>query len=116
MTSVTMTGAEFKRFYEDQEVWGENTFHDDTLIHVDGVNADAGNIDLATVADAARIEVESGEIVEAPPGVPSDLMDAIDWWRKRQTSVEVSMTVPREKLDQVLEALAALGIEPRQAT
>lgn len=109
--TVTMTGAEFKRFYEDPAVWGDETFHDDVLILVDGVNASDADIELSTVSDLARIDIESGEILEGLPGVPDDMADAVTWWRARQVSVQCVVTVPREKMAAFEAALAGIGLQ-----
>lgn len=38
MTTITTTGADFKRYYNDETAWPEGAFHEDVLIHVDKVS------------------------------------------------------------------------------
>lgn len=108
---VTMTGAEFKSFYSDPSIWGAETFHDDTLIRVDGVDAIQSDIDLSDVSDTARIELECGEIMDGLPGVPQDMIEAVAWWRDRQENVQYVLTVPKAKMAAFEEALSGLGLE-----
>ena len=108
--TLKMTGAEFKRFYADPSIWGEDTFHDDVLILVDGVNASDADIDLSQLPDSAKVDVASGEILEGMPGVPEDLVEAVQWWRERQVSVECVVTVPKEQMAAFEAALAGVGL------
>lgn len=108
--TVRLSGAEFKRFYADPAVWGANTYQDDALIRVDGVNALDAEINLSEVADAALVEIETGEVVNGLPGVPEDLVDAVDWWRARQTTVQYLVPVPQEQVEAFQAALRVLGL------
>lgn len=109
--TVTMLGAEFKRFYTDPMVWTNDTYHDDALILVDGVNASDADIDLSAVADTAKVTIESGVIGDAPPGVPEDLIDAIQWWRTRQSTCQYVVTLPKEKAEAFEACVASLGLQ-----
>lgn len=108
---ITMTGAEFKRFYAEPLIWTDDVSWDDTLILVSGSNSDDNDIDLATVDDGAKIEIDNGYLINPPAGVPEDLQDAITWWREKQTTTDLLIRVPNEKLEAVREALKLLGIE-----
>jgi len=108
---LTMTGVEFKLFYEDPVVWGDDTFHDDTRILVNGADASDNDIDLSAIDDAALVVVECGEILKGLDGVPVDLVEAVTWWRVRQTSVQLSITVPRARVQELNAALKAMGLE-----
>lgn len=111
VTTLVMLGTEFKRFYSDPAIWGKTTFHDDTLIEVDGVNASDAEIDLSTVSDTAILEVSCGVIIDRPPGVPEDMLEAITWWRARQASTQYLVTVPNHQIAAFEAALADLGIQ-----
>lgn len=109
--SVRMLGAEFKRFYADPEIWGEDTFHEDVLILVDGSNATDSGIDLSEVSDSAIVEIKCGDIVEGLPGVPDDIADAAIWWRGRQDSVQYAVMVPKSKVAAFEEAMAGIDLK-----
>lgn len=111
MDKATMTGVEFKRFYQDPDVWGEGTFHDDAKILVNGLDASENDIDLSAVDDTAVVVVECGEIAEGLQGVPEDMVEAISWWRARQVSVQMNITVPRERVEELKAVLAGMGLE-----
>jgi len=109
--TVKMVGIDFKRFYSDPSIWGEETFHDDVLIMVDGLNATETDIDLSAVSDTAMIEIHSGEIIGALPGVPDDMADAAVWWRAKQGNVQFVVTVPKDQIDAFKAAVAGIGLE-----
>lgn len=108
---LTLSGAELKRFMADPVVWAADTHWDDTLILVDGRNADEHQILLDDVADVARIEVESGYLVEPQPGVPDDLVEAIQWWREKQSTVTYIVTVPRHDVEEFERNLNFMGLK-----
>ena len=108
---ITMSGSEFKRFYTEPLIWSDRTSWDDTLINVDGVSEENLEGELGNVADDAVVKIETGYLVSPPAGVPEDLIDAIEWWRAKQSTTEVMFRVPNERIDAVRQALAALGVE-----
>ena len=110
MDKATLTGVEFKRFYQDPDVWGEGAFHEDTKILVNGLDASENDIDLSAVEDTAVVVVECGEIVQGLPGVPEDMVEAISWWRERQVSVQMNITVPRKRVEELKVVLAGMGL------
>ncbi|MFK4706127.1 hypothetical protein ABIC83_002966 [Roseateles asaccharophilus] len=112
---LTLSGAELKRFLKDPLIWSNATSWDDTLILVDGRNADEEGVELEVVADGAKIEIETGYLVDPQPGVPDDLIDAIAWWRSKQTTVTYMVAVPREKAGAFEAALASMGLTANQS-
>ncbi len=107
--SFIVAGAELKRFLADPLVWADGTHWDDTLILVDGCNAEKEGIDLEEIADAASVVVECGYLIDPPPGVPDDLIEAITWWRSKQATVCYFVTVPRDGADEFERQLGAMG-------
>lgn len=105
---IRMTGAEFKRFYDDTSVWPEDSYWEDGLILVDG-REDVP--DLAAISDTATVEVHGGDIYSGHPHVPADLQAAITWWRERQATVECIVRVPKDQLGAFRAAMDALRIE-----
>lgn len=107
--SVKLSGADWKRFYNDPAVWGDETHWDDGFIKVDGKHFE--DINGTNVADSAEVEVLSGYILEGLPGVPDDLIECIEWWLKRQTHQTLVAEVPKDKIGAATAALRALGVE-----
>lgn len=65
---IQMTGAEFKRFYDDPVVWPADAYWEDGVIVVDG-REDVE--DLRAISDTSKVKVQDGEIYCGNPIVPS---------------------------------------------
>lgn len=109
LKSIKLTGAEWKRFYVDTSVWGDDTYWDDGFIEVDG--KEFPDIAGDNVSDTAVVHVHNGYICDGLPGVPDDLIDAIAWWQERQSNLHFHIAVPKDKVEAVQAALEALGVE-----
>jgi hypothetical protein len=96
---IKMTGAEWKRFYNDQTVWKNGAYHDDSCILVNGVNVDDDEtIEIDKVADDAVVEIECGLFYESEKvRDPVDLLPVIRAWQKSQTVIVVSVEIQKEK-------------------
>ncbi|HIH2744861.1 TPA: hypothetical protein ACYLN4_000527 [Burkholderia lata] len=106
-----ISGAEFLEFYHDKSLWTEGTYHDDTLVIVDGVDWSGSDKDLSEIPASATVKIDCG-IVVFPDGHDEDLVDTFNRWKAtRAASTKLVIDVPQEKLDAVRSALAALGIE-----
>lgn len=77
--AIKMTGAEWKKFYDDQTVWKGGAYHDDSCILVNGVNVDDDeNIEIDKVDDNAVVEIECGLFYESEKvRDPVDLLPVI---------------------------------------
>lgn len=109
---IRLTGSEWKRFYADPAVWPSDAYWEDALVSVDGVVDESASLD--EVADTAVICVDGGDIIDGEGGVPSDLEDAITWWRAKQTTSHFQISLPNDQIDAMVAALAALGITANQ--
>ena len=108
---ITMTGAEFKRFLADPDIWANDaTYYDDARILVDRTHDE--NRDLEHVSDGAVIEVDGGYIYGALAGVLDDLEDCMSDWLAKQTTTQFVIAVPKGKVQAFLAALDALGMTP----
>lgn len=116
--ATIVSGLEFKRFYADPAFWPEGTWHDDTVLVVDGRTLPHDE-DPAGVADASTVELGGGFVCEIPAGlgVGDDmaLKDYFLLWRKQQTTVTLVVDCPRERLDSIMAAVAHAGGEVRAA-
>lgn len=106
--SVKMTGKEFKAFYDDPAVWGDNkATAPDSVISIDGVEVD--DWDMTTIADEAIVKVLSGYMEDAPAGVPESFAGAARWWLKRQATATLVIECHKDKLEAVKAAIKAAG-------
>lgn len=112
---LNISGADMKRFWSDKAIWGEEgsgTYVDDTSFVVDGVvhgQSDSTALEIETLPDTAVVQITSGYLVDAPKGVPEDLVKAFKFWLKRQTMRSAVVEVPIEKMDELKRLLASLG-------
>jgi hypothetical protein len=86
---VKTTGAEFKRFYNDEQYWPpkSDTYHEDEVFLVNGEEVHA-DFDMAQVDDADSVEIEGGVVMESPfykEGREPSLKDYFRRWKKEQT-------------------------------
>ena len=110
-----LTGAEFKRFYDDPIVWGvedsrtrsDATYVDDLLITIDGIETE--DFEPERISDGAEVEILSGYLVHPQKGVPEDFAAAAVWWKRRSSMVLVVAEIDRSKLDALLAAIKGAG-------
>lgn len=106
--AVKITGAEWKRFYNDPEAWPEGAWHDDQEILVDGETID-GDYDLTKVPDAATLTLAGGVFFLKGTEEGPSLETHFKRWRKRQATEVFVVEVPREAAEAVRAAIAAAG-------
>lgn len=103
------TGAEFKRFYEDEVFWpNDGTYHEDETVFVDG--AHVGDWDSENIADAAQLTL-SGGIVLGPKliGKEPSFEAYFKRWKKQQSTTIFAVECSNESKDAVVEAIKAAG-------
>lgn len=105
MTTKT-TGAEWKRFYTDKTVWPDGAYHEDVVVHINGVHNPEAS--LEDVPDDAEILIESGYIM-LPDGKDSDLNESFIKWRDAQNIANGLFEAPKELMETVKAAITAAG-------
>lgn len=110
--AVKVTGAEFKRFYNDDAWWPEadgGTWHEDVSFSVDGKEVSDG-FDPSAVADSAQVSFDGGAVLGNPVGGGTPTMDTyFKRWRKAQATRMLVIEVDVTKLDAVTAAVVAAG-------
>lgn len=108
--AVKTTGAEFKRFYSDAEFWPEGTWHDDTILKVDGVEWDSMT-DYSAIPDASTVTIVCGVVIDSPLA-GSDMIKLGTYfkkWHKTQSTVSMLIECDLSNLDAVKAAIKAAG-------
>lgn len=105
--AVKMTGAEFKKFYSDNEFWPEDTWHEDAFMSVDGVEYPDG-IDLDTLKDTSIVMLAGG-FIRTPDGNGPALDTYFKRWRKKQNSSLFTVECDNTLLDAVKAAIKQAG-------
>jgi hypothetical protein len=112
---IKTSGAEWKRFYTDPSVWKEGCWHEDETVDIDGLASDE---DLAIVADEAKVTLIGGVFFPSADGNPDEMLSlelVFRSWRKRQTTVFLSVECSRDKEASIREAIEKAGGKVRKA-
>ena len=109
MTTITTTGADFKRYYNDEAAWPDGAFHDDVLIHVDQVAMGDDGIYIENIADTAEVVIECGIVMGLENDADMDMIDHFEKWRCAHLFTSVIVDIDPEKRAQLEAAVRALG-------
>jgi hypothetical protein len=101
------TGLEFKRFYGDEDFWGDH-YQDEVTLIVDGQTIE-NDIDADSYADSAVVEIENGYILSESGGEGDDIESFFKRWQKTQKSASFVVTVEKAKEAELRKAIEALG-------
>jgi hypothetical protein len=109
--AIETTGAEFKRFYDDTEVWGtENdgsVYCDDEVITVNGVDHTEG-VYTEDVPDDARVTLTGGYIYGLGDR-PLSFELVFKRWKKGQETASMVVECDIGLLDAVVAAVKSAG-------
>lgn len=107
--AVKMSGAEWKRFFNDESVWSKGAFMDDTEILVDGKDDPDGDVDLSKIDDNVEVTVRGGAYFESYNADYRDLVKVIREWQIRQTFVWISVEIPKGKEEELAAFVKSIG-------
>lgn len=107
--AVKTNGAEFRRFYNDPEIWVGSTYHDDTLILENGVEVE----EYDEISDEAIVTIECGTIF--PEGDYSyrgeDMLAVFRKWKKSQNTAVLVIEFDKSKLDEISAHIKKIGVK-----
>lgn len=112
---VKIPGYLFKRFYTDAKFWpedGGDTFHDDTLLAVNGVEHPNG-VDHTALKDSDEVTVVYGGVVEGRGngvGLDEYYLQWVKEQAKAATTASFLVTCPADKEAELKAAILALGL------
>ena len=109
--ATNTTGAEFKRFYNDDFYWkvsGDgDTWHEDEYVLANGAEIDGEYTD---VADDAKVSIAGGVVFGPVIGSEEPSFEAyFKRWRKAQSTVMLMVEVDRSKEESMRAAIKAEG-------
>lgn len=111
MTAKT-TGAEFKRFYNDDAIWPDHdggTYHDDEILKVNGVIQENG-VDTSAIPDDAVVEIEGGMVFGPKWDGNEPTFEAyFKSWRKKQSTMSFLVECDPDKFEAIKAAVKAAG-------
>lgn len=108
------TGAEFKRFYVDNDFWPDGVWHEDEFLIVDGEEYEG---EVSKLEDHAKVSINGGSVMfDGPDGkCPWGDKDGPSFeayfkrWRKKQTTGFVVVEFDLSKREAVFDAIKAAG-------
>jgi hypothetical protein len=110
LTKVTLTmnilkasGAEWNRFYSDENIWTDGVYHDDVLIRVNGKEVE----NYENLDPHANVEVECGYVDLGQSVV--EIIDLFLSWRKSQASEFCTFEAPKELMSEIQAAIESAG-------
>lgn len=109
MPIIKTSGAEFKRYYNDEAAWPEGAFHEDALIHVNGVSMGDDGIYVDAIDDNAEVVFESGIVMGLANDADMEMADHFAQWKRAQIFTSVIVDIEPEKLAQLEAAVLAMG-------
>lgn len=106
--AIKTTGAEFWRFYNDDEFWPDGAWHEDTVVTVNGETVDDYTREI--VPDDALVVIDGGVIFLAADGNKTVNFDShFRKWRKVQDTMSIVVECPTAVIDAVKAAIKAAG-------
>lgn len=108
--AIKVTGAEFKRFYDDGPWWTGETFHEDADLSINGTLRPDG-IDSDSVQDTDEVTISGGVMLgpEWEEGEGPSLEEYFERWRKAQTTEIFSVECDKTIVDAVKAAIRQAG-------
>ncbi len=114
---VSLSGRDFKAFYNDQEVWsGDGAYLDEMQLFVDEVlyngqhaGGDYVDGDVEKIPDEAKVRLDYGSFFKTGDSDPADLVSVVRRWLKKRDSVTLIVSAPQAKLEAIRAAIKAAG-------
>lgn len=110
-TTVQTTGAIWNAFYADKAAWPDGSYHDDTLLAINGKEDPDGELEKLPLD--ATVEIRCG-YVRFPDGTDADLGEHFKKWQAEKAGLGIAMgsfRVTTDKLEAVRVAILAAGGE-----
>lgn len=105
--TVKTTGAEFKRYYNDDQAWPDDAWHDGIEVRVDGV--DLGDESVEGIGDGAKVEIVSGDVFLPENDDSICILKHFRKWLKNQNTAALMVECPKDKLEAVKAAIQSAG-------
>jgi len=104
---IKTTGLEFKRFYDDPEIWAKDAYHDELELYINDVHW-MGDSDLETVEDSDKIKIGSGVIIY-DDNSDADFCKIFRNWVKKQTTSILIVECPNAMINVIKAGIKTHG-------
>lgn len=109
--TVKTIATEFKRFYNDEDLWPDGRWHEggEIIIKFDGqVIVDSPSYRLLEMPDHAEVSITGGLVQDGEKEFGT-FEAYFEKWRKKQGITHLSVSVPLDKLEAVKAAIHEAG-------
>ncbi len=107
--TVTLTGRQFKEFYNDEQVWGQDGYHEDDEILINGVLHDDNSVPYQDVADTDVICIKGGCIIRDDGDNQIDMVNAAKKWAEANQFTEIIVKCDKSRLEELHALLNSTG-------
>ena len=106
---IKTTGAEFKRFYTDDQFWPDGQYVEEEAVTANGELLDCFEDYTETIQDSDIVTVEDGVIFDKECNDIGTFEGLFRKWRKLQNTVFLAVEAPKDKADAIRAAIKAAG-------
>jgi hypothetical protein len=106
--ATKITGIDFKAFYYDKEFWPENTYIEEFVAKINGVEPNSDTDIGEIIKDSDIVSVESGYIVDHPD-YDGSFVSYYKKWKREQTIRHIVIEIDKDVLEYSITHLKNLG-------
>ena len=106
--TVKTTGAEFKRFYNDNSWWTQDMWHEDEEMTINGASRD-DDVELIAIPDEAIVTISGGVVLGLPDDEQPTFEAYFKRWRKKQSRMSIVVECDKDAVEAVRAAVKAAG-------
>lgn len=105
---IKTTGAEYKRYLNDDAFWPEGVYHDDELLTVNNKEW-TWEADIESIEDSAVVRLNGGVVLSPSGKVIKNMESHFKSWRKNQKATTFIVECGLDRLDELKAAIEAAG-------
>lgn len=105
---IKTTGAEFKRYLNDDTFWPEGAYYDDEILTVDSREwtREEGT---DAIPDSAVVRIEGGVVLSPHGHFIQSMENHFKKWRKHQKATTIIVECDFDRLDELKAAIKSAG-------
>ncbi len=99
---VKTNGVEFKKFYADDAFWGDNQWHEDEEVYVEGV---LYQDDYDIIPNDSTVTMKNGLVTNGDGYDICSFSSYFRRWRKTQSHSTIIVTCPGDKVEMLTKII-----------
>lgn len=105
---VKISGADFKKFYNDKKWWPDGIWHEEESISVNGVEKDCYETDYDKILDSDLLVISGGCVLSDKREICS-METYIRRWKSALAERIILVKAPQKKLGDIVGAIKGAG-------